>query len=95
MWKSVFATTIVVTIVFAAVGIWAAVDFDFFWINFHKIFFTNDLWMLDPRTSLMIRMFSSQFFFDMVAGILVIFIIVIAAILIISGLLMRKYRMYN
>lgn len=89
--KSVFITTIIVTVFFAALGVWAAADFDVFWINFHKVFFTNDLWLLDPRTSLMIRMFSAQFFFDMVAGILAVFIAVIAAVLIASGLLTRKY----
>lgn len=92
MWKSVFITTIALVAVFAVIGIWAAADFNTFWISFHKVFFKNDLWILDPRTSLMIRMFSSQFFFDMVVGILAIFVSVITAILIVSGLLMRKYR---
>ena len=92
MWKSIFITTLAITVFFAVIGIWAAADFDVFWISFHKAFFNNDLWLLDPRNSLMIRMFSAQFFFDMVAGILAILILIIAGILILSGLLMRKYR---
>jgi len=41
-------------------GIWliiaviAMIDFSSFWTAFHKIFFTNDLWMLNPSTDLLI-----------------------------------------
>ena len=59
---------------FAVVAVYAAVDFNTFWVNFHYMFFTNDLWMLDPATDRLIRMYETQFFFDMVIGILVLFI---------------------
>ncbi len=52
--------------VVGAVAVWAAVDFNAFWINFHKLFFTNDLWLLDPAKSVLINMVPSQFFFDLV-----------------------------
>ncbi|MBS6510893.1 MAG: TIGR01906 family membrane protein, partial [Clostridiales bacterium] len=39
----------------AALGIYAALDFNSFWTGFHKIFFTNDLWLLDPRTDILIQ----------------------------------------
>ncbi|MBQ9942074.1 MAG: DUF1461 domain-containing protein, partial [Christensenellaceae bacterium] len=52
--------------VVCAIGLFAALDFNTFWTNFHHIFFTNDLWLLDPRTDILIMMVPSQFFFDLV-----------------------------
>lgn len=59
---------------FAFVAVYAAVDFNTFWVNFHLMFFTNDLWMLDPATDRLIRMYETQFFFDLVFYILVLFL---------------------
>lgn len=57
---------------FLALGCWvllgflfsASVSFSFerAFIRFHEILFTNDLWLLDPRTSAMIRMYPERFF---------------------------------
>ncbi len=38
------------------------INFDKFWITFHHIFFTNDLWLLDPRYSTMINMLPEGLF---------------------------------
>ncbi len=46
----------------ALVAVWAAVDFNSLFILFHKIAFTNDLWWLDPRTDLLIRLMPTDFF---------------------------------
>ena len=80
---------------FAVIGIWAAVDFTNFWTNFHYVFFTNDLWILDPRQDLLIRMFQEQFFFDMVTKILAVFLSIFAAIMIISFIAGRKIKKYE
>lgn len=53
------------TVVLALVGIvaiWAAADFDSLFILFHQMAFTNDLWWLDPRTDLLIRLMPTDFF---------------------------------
>lgn len=44
------------------VAIWAAADFDSLFILFHHIAFTNELWLLDPRTDLLIRLMPIGFF---------------------------------
>lgn len=36
--------------------------FDRLFLLFHELLFTNELWLMDPRTDAMIRMFPSQFF---------------------------------
>ena len=53
----------------------ALIDFTKFWTTFHEIFFTNDLWLLDPRVSIMINMFPEEFFFAMVINIIITFIV--------------------
>lgn len=52
--------------VVAALGIWVMIDFTSFWTAFHHLFFTNDLWLLDPRTDRMILICPEQLFFDIV-----------------------------
>lgn len=44
-----------------AVGIIALVGFDGAWNQLHEILFTNDLWLLDPRTDRLIQMFPETF----------------------------------
>lgn len=50
----------------AALGIWVLLDFTSFWTAFHHMFFTNDLWLLDPRIDRMILICPEQLFFDIV-----------------------------
>lgn len=79
----------------AAVGILAALiatDFNKYFTIFHEIFFDNDLWILDPRTDLLIRMLPEGFFFDMVIRIGVIFIIALAILLCISVVALCKQK---
>lgn len=58
-------------------AIYAIADFYDFWMNFHYLFFDNDLFILDPNTSIMINMFPESFFFDLVILIMVVYSIVI------------------
>lgn len=37
-------------------------SFDVLFLRFHQLLFTNDLWLMDPRTDAMIRMFPQDFF---------------------------------
>lgn len=55
-------------------GLWAAVDFTSLWESFHRLFFSNDLWLLNPRTDLMINMFPEAFFFHMVSKLTLMFL---------------------
>lgn len=50
-------------------ALWAVRDFDAAFTAFHEALFTNDLWLLDPRTDLMIRMLPEGFFMGMAARI--------------------------
>lgn len=46
-------------------GLWAVMDFNAAFNFFHRIFFTNDLWLLDPDTDLLIRICPSTMFAHM------------------------------
>lgn len=43
-----------------------AADFTKYWTVFHHIFFTNDLWLLNPETDLMIQMLPEPFFIGII-----------------------------
>lgn len=49
-----------------AIALWVSVDFSGFWVQFHHLFFTNDLWLLDPATSRMIQICPEELFYDIV-----------------------------
>lgn len=51
-----------VMLLICAGAVWAVTDFERFFIFFHEIAFTNDLWLLDPRTDLLIRLMPETFF---------------------------------
>lgn len=47
-------------------GALSLVDFTELWTRFHHVAFTNDLWILDPRTDYLIMLFPEGFWFDAV-----------------------------
>ena len=68
-----------------------ASDFNRYFILFHHLFFDNDLWILDPATSLMINMLPEVFFYDTVMRIGLLF--VVPYILIVTGCSLVWYRL--
>ena len=74
----------------AVLGVWGAVDFDSLFVLFHHIAFTNDLWLLDPRTDLMIQLMPTPFFIEYAAVIAAIFLAAALALLLLSFFLHRR-----
>lgn len=54
-------------------GAYALLDFNQFWVQFHKLLFANDLWLLDPKTDILIQMVPSEFFYALVREIFITF----------------------
>lgn len=52
---------------------YALLNFNQFWLQFHELLFTNDLWLLDPNTDILIQMVPSEFFYALVKEILITF----------------------
>lgn len=58
-----------------SVGVATAISFDAVFTQFHLISFANDLWLLDPNNSYLLRIFPENFFLDatlIIAGMTVI-----------------------
>jgi len=75
------------------IGILAAAfisDFNRFFTYFHLIFFTNDLWILNPQTDRLIVMYPEGFFMDTALLILGLFLIEIIAISVLSTVFIKR-----
>lgn len=70
-----------------AFAAWAALSFDAAFTFFHRILFTNDLWLLDPATDLLIRMCPQEMFAAMGVRIAVIALAAMAAAALLATLL--------
>ncbi|AOY78342.1 hypothetical protein BJL90_11580 [Clostridium formicaceticum] len=55
-------------------------DFNKYFTYFHVIFFDNDLWILDPKTEILIQMVPEAFFYDTAVKIIGLFVSSIIAI---------------
>ncbi len=49
-------------VLLAALSAYIASDFERAFVQFHHLFFTNDLWQLDPRTDILLMMVPQPFF---------------------------------
>ena len=90
--KAFLAGTGGFVVVVGILAILIASDFNQYFVMFHEIFFDNDLWLLDPRTDLLIRMLPEGFFFDMVIRIGLIFASFLMILLSISVAVLWKRK---
>lgn len=74
------------------IAIYAMIDFNGFWMNFHYVFFDNDLFLLDPNISIMINMFPSNFFFAVVFGIILLFVSMVILLKLLLVLFKHKFE---
>ncbi len=91
--RSYWISLAAVGAVTAFIGIAAAIDFNAVFVEFHHIFFDNDLWLFDPATDYMIRMLPEGLFADMVVRIGVLFVgglVVLLAVSLLLGMIRRK-----
>lgn len=72
------------------VGIMFASNFNKYFTIFHEIFFDNDLWLLDPRTDILINMVPEIFFFQTCMIIIAAFVLSIVLILTGSKFAIKK-----
>ena len=93
-WKQLLPKSFLITIgsfvgITLAAGVLFMTDFHRYFMIFHEIFFTNDLWLLDPDTDLLMRMLPEGFFLDMVKRIGLIFLILMVIVLVISVVILK------
>ena len=56
---------LVLLVPLGAFAVWACIDFDGAFTFFHRVLFSNDLWLLDERTDLLIRICPEEMFVAM------------------------------
>ena len=66
-----------------------AYNFNSFWIKFHTTLFSNDLWLLSPNESNLIKMVPEEFFISLITKI-IIYILILFILLFTSNLVIRK-----
>ena len=86
-----FNKTLVIFILLIAIlaGI-IAYNFNSFWIRFHTILFSNDLWLLSPDESNLIKMVPEEFFINLITRIITHIFIVFTLLLITNIVVKRK-----
>ncbi len=66
-----------------------AYNFNSFWIKFHTTIFTNDLWLLSPSESNLIKMVPEEFFISLITKI-IIYILILFVVMLIGNIIIRK-----
>ncbi len=69
-----------------------SLDFYKYFTIFHKIFFTNDLWLMDPMVDRLVNIYPEAFFTDIAFRISSLFAVELALIILISSIILKKPR---
>jgi len=80
---------------FVLIGVFGgiiATDFNKYFTLFHELFFTNDLWLLDPETDILINMVPEIFFFQTVMLIILLFVVSIVLVLGIARFMSKRLK---
>jgi integral membrane protein (TIGR01906 family) len=88
LFRGLFANHIILIIL----GALLFTDFNKYFTIFHEIFFTNDLWLLNPQTDLMIQMLPEPFFIGMAKNIGLSFFVLLSILQIVGYYYMKKGR---
>lgn len=87
--------TVVFFVLIAALTTIISTNFTKYFILFHKIFFDNDLWILDPSTDLLINIVPEPFFMDTAFRIAGVFAGSVAAVFFLwLFLILRQKKLY-
>lgn len=91
-WRIVRRAVCCVLAFVACLMLLATIDFDSLFILFHRIAFTNELWLLDPRTDLLIRLMPIEFFISYAVLIGGVWAMMMGLLLVLSTVQLRKQR---
>lgn len=90
----IFAATIPM-IIMGIFGILISIDFSKYFTVFHELLFTNDLWLLNPKTDILIQMLPLDFFYSISIRILTYFILQLILIFLLGVGLKEKNKIIN
>lgn len=92
--RTICAGTMLFFVILAALAALISTDFTKYFVIFHQIFFNNDLWLLDPRTDLLINIVPEPFFMDTAARIAITFGVSVLMVFVacVAGMLLTKKK---
>jgi integral membrane protein (TIGR01906 family) len=70
-------------------GVIISTNFNHYFNIFHEIFFSNDLWLLDPNTEVLINLVPLSFFIN-TSGIIVLIFLVLSTLIVLGARYLRK-----
>ena len=91
-WRTFRRTLVAILGIVTAVIILACIDFGSLFVLFHKVAFTNDLWLLNPHTDLLIRLMPLEFFISYAAIIGGMWLTGMVGLLILSTIRIKKLQ---
>ncbi len=91
-WQSFKIAIIGLGLIVGFLILFALIDFNTFWTTFHLMFFSNDLWILNPAVDRLIMLVPLEFFYDMVFKIVFYTLIGYALYITTNYFVGRKYE---
>ncbi|MDF1617831.1 TIGR01906 family membrane protein [Petrocella sp. FN5] len=76
------------------IGILFATDFNKYFTIFHELFFSNDLWLLDPKTDIMINMVPEIYFYTVVMMSLALFVLSMIITVVGITIIGKRFKAY-
>ncbi|WKY45931.1 TIGR01906 family membrane protein [Eubacteriaceae bacterium ES2] len=89
---SLFGGSVFYILLLGLIGIFFAVDFQNSFIKFHQLFFSNELWVMDPATDLLISIVPEPFFIALIRRIIVNISVFLSGLACITGILLYKIK---
>ena len=67
-------------------------NFNSFWIKFHQLLFSNDLWLLSPDESNLIQMVPEEFFISLITTIIIHIFILFITLFVLNTLMRKRFK---
>lgn len=81
-------------LVIGIIGVLFALDFNKYFTILHELFFSNDLWILNPQTDILINMVPESYFYSVIMMILGVFIVLIGCVIALSEVIRKKLKIH-
>jgi integral membrane protein (TIGR01906 family) len=90
--KALFYGSTIFIVLFLVIGASFVFNFNDTFILFHQLFFTNDLWIMDPSTDRLIWIVPEPFFFAMISRMVIYILVPLGLTTLASGLVLFKNK---
>lgn len=93
--KGLFYGSVISLVIILGIGLLFATRFDQTFTLFHQLFFSNDLWIMNPKTDLLIWIVPGPFFFNLITRMVMYAVASLSITSIGTGIVLYKNRNSN